>query len=660
MTGKIENLADHRRARDGTERDFAEHLDRYRRWRDGLSEAIAEYQSWREHQGLAEGVEDLRIYDLLEALRADKLIVALVGEFSRGKTELLNAVFFPQHAQRLLPSDVGRTTMCPTELQWNEKDGACLKLLPIETRKTALSIAEYKRTPIHWSTLHILKQNSPEEVRELFAEVTRTKTVSRREAEELGLGDYVRQLGEVTSDADTVQIPVWRHAIISYPHPLLKQGLVVLDTPGLNALGAEPELTLNMLPGAHAVLFLLAADTGVTRTDLDIWNNHVITARGRKKGGHLVVLNKIDALWDELKDDHAIARSLQRQADETAHALDVPISEVFPVSAQKGLVAKVRGDQALLARSGLPALEAKLAEEIIPAKHELVRRRILNEISGRVESSRGLISAKLDEITRQHADLKALGGQNLDAIRRLTETMRVEKQRYDKEVEGFQVTRAALAAQAKALLEHLSLLSLDQLIKRSRRDMRDSWTTLGLKNGMATFFAGTVARMDKVAAQGGEIRRRIADIYARLHQEYGMTALRPTTLSLVPYLAELKKLEAQAEQFRNSPLTVMTEQEFVIRKFFIALVSQVRSLFDECNAYVKGWFQDMVAAVSAQVEGHRQQIEARLADLRGLHENLDSLGERLAELDAERRRLTQQLAEMDQLLTRIHSPMTGQ
>jgi hypothetical protein len=62
-----------------------------------------------------------------------------------------------------------------------------------------------------------------------------------------------------------VEISHWRHAIINFPHPLLKQGLVILDTPGLNAIGTEPELTLNLIPNAHAVLFILAADTGVTR-----------------------------------------------------------------------------------------------------------------------------------------------------------------------------------------------------------------------------------------------------------------------------------------------------------------------------------------------------------------------------------------------------------
>jgi hypothetical protein len=47
--------------------------------------------------------------------------------------------------------------------------------------------------------------------------------------------------------------PAWRHAIINFPHPLLQHGLVILDTPGLNAIGAEPALTLNLLPSAHLI-----------------------------------------------------------------------------------------------------------------------------------------------------------------------------------------------------------------------------------------------------------------------------------------------------------------------------------------------------------------------------------------------------------------------
>ena len=49
-------------------------------------------------------------------------------------------------------------------------------------------------------------------------------------------------------DDGMLEIPRWRHAIINFPHPLLQQGLVILDTPGLNAIGIEPDLTLNQLP----------------------------------------------------------------------------------------------------------------------------------------------------------------------------------------------------------------------------------------------------------------------------------------------------------------------------------------------------------------------------------------------------------------------------
>ena len=288
---------------------FSQQLTFFKRWRDDLALAVTDYQAWVERQGISDGEQDLRAYELIEMLQSDKLTVALVAEFSRGKTELLNAIFFSDYKQRLLPSAAGRTTMCPTELRWDEKDGPCVKLLPIETRKTALTISEYKRTPVHWTTLHILKLSSVEEVRETLSEVTKTKKVSIREAQELGLYDV--KIRSASADSkELIDVPVWRHAIVNFPHPLLKQGLVILDTPGLNALGVEPELTLSTLANAQAILFVLAADTGVTKTDLDVWSNHVSTVKGNP---HLVALNKIDILWDDLHDEAAIAQTMSRQ-----------------------------------------------------------------------------------------------------------------------------------------------------------------------------------------------------------------------------------------------------------------------------------------------------------------------------------------------------------
>ncbi len=632
---------------------FSQQLEQFKRWRDDLAQAIADYQTWVEQQGLSDGEQDLRVYELIETLQSDKLTVALVAEFSRGKTELLNAIFFSDYKQRLLPSSAGRTTMCPTELRWDEKDGPCVKLLPIETRKTALTISEYKRTPVHWTTQHILKLSSAEEVREALSEITKTKKVNVREAQELGLYDARAQGGKPAAN-EMIEVPVWRHAIVNFPHPLLKQGLVVLDTPGLNALGVEPELTLNTLANAQAILFVLAADAGVTKTDLDVWTNHVNSVKGNP---HLVALNKIDILWDELHDEAAVAKNIARQIEETARTLHVDRKSIFPVSAQKGLLAKIKGDQALTDKSGLPALERKLYEDMIPSRHMLIRNRIVHEISGRVESSRALLESKLVGVNQQLTDLKSLSGKNQEAIHKMVARMRQEKVKYDKELEGFQLTRAALSRQAQILLGHLSMKSLDELIARTRIDMNDTWTTRGLKTGMTTFFAGARERMEKVNKEADEIRKVVEAIYARLHTEYGLAKIIPPRLSLLPFVMEFKKLEEKADAFRDSPMTMMTEQHFVIKKFFITLVSQAHHIFNECNTASKNWFQAAVSPVFAQIQQHKTMIDRSFEALKKIHENMDSLGERIAEQEEIRKDLEAQVKTTETLLERIHRPL---
>ena len=91
----------------------------YSAWRKGLADTIGNYRSWLNEQELNDGQTEQRLQQLLERLREDKLHVAFVAEFSRGKSELINAIFFADYGQRLLPSSAGRTTMCPTVLMYD-------------------------------------------------------------------------------------------------------------------------------------------------------------------------------------------------------------------------------------------------------------------------------------------------------------------------------------------------------------------------------------------------------------------------------------------------------------------------------------------------------------------------------------------------------------
>ena len=231
--------------------------------------------------------------------------------------------------------------------------------------------------------------------------------------------------------AKSVEVPRWRHAMINFPHPLLQQGLVILDTPGLNAIGTEPELTLSLLPNAHAVIFILAADTGVTQSDLAVWNEHIGAPSGRKKG-RIVVLNKIDSMWDELKSAGAVEGEVQKQVTTSAGVLGLPESQIFPVSAQKALVAKVNGDAALLARSRLPELEHALARDLIPIKHELVGEACLADLRDITAGLTAILETRARNIVDQHSELTALRGKNEDVVLTMMKKVAAEKEQFEK------------------------------------------------------------------------------------------------------------------------------------------------------------------------------------------------------------------------------------
>ena len=89
---------------------FEAEIARYNGWRGELIRSVENYHNWLEQTGQLDVQQSIRFYDLLETLNKGRLLLAFLAEFSRGKSELINAMFFSSFKERLLPSDVGRTT----------------------------------------------------------------------------------------------------------------------------------------------------------------------------------------------------------------------------------------------------------------------------------------------------------------------------------------------------------------------------------------------------------------------------------------------------------------------------------------------------------------------------------------------------------------------
>src|SRR5450631_44043 len=298
-------------------------------WRDALATSIDKLRRWLTAGQLLDADAARRLDLAQDRLSGDKLVIAFVAEFSRGKSELINAMFFADYGRRILPSAAGRTTMCPTELMYDDTLPPCIRALPIETRARLGNTSDFKRSAVEWRVFP-LNTDSTEGMLEAFKLVAETVRVSAEEARIYGLHDPTDpDLSSVVDGNGMMEISRWRHAIINFPHPLLKDGLVIIDTPGLNAIGTEPELTLSLVPSAHAVLFVLAADTGVTRSDLGVWRH--IVGTDTRGANHLAILNKIDGLWDQLKTNAEIDAEVQRQVESVAETLHIDATRIFPV-----------------------------------------------------------------------------------------------------------------------------------------------------------------------------------------------------------------------------------------------------------------------------------------------------------------------------------------
>lgn len=637
---------------------LAQQFEVYSEWRKSLVDAICDYRSWLNEQELNDQQSDQRISQLLERLREDKLNVAFVAEFSRGKSELINAIFFAGYGKRLLPSSAGRTTMCPTELLYDKSKPTSIMMLPIETRLSDATTTEYKRYPEEWVVAKFDVDNHDSMVT-AFKEVSNTKAVSLEDAEKYGLFDPNSADDALSINKDgTIDVPCWRYAVINFPHPLLEQGLVILDTPGLNAIGTEPELTLNMLPNAHAVLFILGADTGVTKSEIDVWRQYISGTRWKQKG-RLAVLNKIDGLWDELKNEEDIQKELTKQIKTSAELLGLETSQIFPVSAQRGLLAKIHDDKKLLDKSRILELEKALSEELIPSKKDIVRDNTQNEVDDLINNSTMLVDARMSGIQEQLVELRGLRGKNEDVVEHMMNKVKVDKENFEKGLQRFQALRSIFSQHTNRLFTLLGMEALKVHVHSTRESMVAANFTKTIRGSMDNFFSELKTRLISSDSQIEEIKKMMDVMYEKFSKDHGLRKTDPPAFSTLRYQKELAKLErAYKEQFNTAFNMIANEKMTLTSKFFETLASRVIHVFEVANRDIENWLKAVIAPMESQVREHQLQLRRRLESIKRIYKATDTLEDRIAELESIEKSIQAQLDDLKVLRMHMNNALT--
>lgn len=641
---------------------FNEQFDEYGEWRREFALQLKRLSQWMKEHGLLDAAVEERLHRLELQARSDKVMVAFVAEFSRGKSELINALFFAGYGRRIMPASAGRTTMCPTELGYDADVPPCLRLLPLETRLQTQALTEWRAVPEKWERVD-LDVNDPAQLAKSLEKVAEVSYVSQDDARALGLwhDDSPEENPPVRADG-LIEVPKWRHALINIAHPLLKQGLVILDTPGLNAIGAEPELTVSLIPQAHAVVFILAADTGVTKSDLSIWREHLIT-EGGGTDTRLVVLNKIDTLWDELSTPGQVQAQIDRQVATSAQTLGLPLEQVIAVSAQKGLVAKVTGDQALLQASQLPALELALAQGVMGQRQNILSTAVATGIRELKNEAGRAINMRRRDLAEQLIELRSLRGKNVSVIKHMRS--RIEQEQAEFDGSGARIF-AVRSVHVKLLRDVIDLLSTPTLrieLAELTRTLKQPGIKLGVKKAYGHTFVGLREGLQKAQALCGEIQSMLTSSFRELNAEFGFSLQAPAQPELARYSRDLELIERSHLQYLGIGNVMKLSRADFCERLIRALATRLRVVYESALGEVELWNKSAASQLDAQLRERRRNFGRRLEAIERIQQAASGLDERIYEIDDQEQVLNEldaKLTELTALLLRAPVPSAAQ
>jgi GTPase Era involved in 16S rRNA processing len=238
--------------------------------------------------------------------------LAVLGQFKRGKSTLLNALT----GEAILPVGVVPLTAALTFLQYGKR----------------------ARISVHF------KGDRPEDQ---FAGASTTERSAF-------LAGFFTEKGNPQNKLGVVEVQV------DLPAPILSSGVVLIDTPGIGSTYRHnTAATLNFLQQCDAALVLVSADPPITEVELDFLRH-----LKEKVLRLFFALNKIDYL-NEGELEEALVFYQRVLSEEIGWDRKFP---VFCVSARKGLEARATADSSGWAASGMAKLESFLVEYLAREK----------------------------------------------------------------------------------------------------------------------------------------------------------------------------------------------------------------------------------------------------------------------------------------------------
>jgi hypothetical protein len=329
---------------------------------------------------------------------------------------------------------------------------------------------------------------------------------------------------------------------------------------------------------------------------------------------------------------------------------------VLPLSAKQALLAKVRKDPALLARSQMSNLEDLLCERIVSQKERLIEERVVNQVLALLQSSQHLLNLRLDKVNEQHALLSNHQHDNGQLLFELTAKTKEDHSRHHKRLLGLKTNQRLLKRQGDLLRAAVHAGRLEEHLHKVHKNLTGSWTTLGINQAILHFFRALESDLDSLAHEAEMANKIVAAIYRRHNEENPLHGVDAPQFDVRRYLRELKQQQNKADQFRLHLKTLLTEQRSLTRRFFATLVQEVIGLHQRLRQEAGQWASDALMPLMQHSLEHKQLLETHMLRLKALAQETQQARQRGQQLGRYCTELEQQLAQAGEMLRVLRRP----
>ena len=427
----LESLPENRTGADGPDAGLADLLNRALTCLDSLGDDYTDYRA---------GLEELQ-----QRLSSGRFRLAVLGQFKRGKSTLLNALL----GENLLPTDILPVTAIPTYI------------LPGERLEAEVFFEAEERSPIRF-----------------------VPSAERSLAD--FLGEYVTEAGNPNNRLQVDRVE------INHPAPLLQQGVVLIDTPGIGSTHRHnTEVAYRILPQCDAALFLVSPDPPITEAELEYLKDiHQSLPRT------FFLLNKVDFL-----DEQERLASLQFLSEQLCPICQ-GVPQILDISARKGLKARLDEDPEGWKKSGMRRVEKSLVEFFAHEKKQVFCESLQRRVHDQLNNLHLQLQLSLSALLLPETELK----EKIAQFRQSLPTIEREKQAAEDILSGDHdriVTRlneevAQIRARAREAIlarlesQFLTLADTEEL-ERVCRDI--------LKDEIPVFFAPEMRKVGQIIQQ---------------------------------------------------------------------------------------------------------------------------------------------------------------